>query len=192
MLIPRVAQLNWSCTGAVSKKRYPLRKCCCTSSHLTFASSLPIPQNRNRDSRELSNIMADYEALGQQFCSGYYAQYDANRATVEPFYCDESMYSFEGKSMQGKAAIMKHITEVFLSVLFALVIFRCWIFSSCYLDLEVFALSSEHWYKHWFWRTSIILPRDSYLYRIYDFKWYNTHPRRLTVNLHTMGVLWFK
>jgi ketosteroid isomerase-like protein len=47
--------------------------------------------------------------LGEQFVTAYYQAFAASKTSVISFYNDTAYMSFEGKEMQGKAAISQHL-----------------------------------------------------------------------------------
>ena len=50
-----------------------------------------------------------FEKIGNAFIEYYYQVFDANRSQLGPLYQDNSLLTWEGKQIQGKVNIIKHL-----------------------------------------------------------------------------------
>ncbi|KAF8352272.1 nuclear transport factor 2 [Amanita rubescens] len=56
--------------------------------------------------------MADVNAIAIQFTDFYYSTFDQDRSNLMPLYRDESMLSWEGTPIMGRAAIVEKLTNL--------------------------------------------------------------------------------
>ncbi|ORY87940.1 nuclear transport factor 2 [Protomyces lactucae-debilis] len=56
--------------------------------------------------------MADFQALGQQFCTFYYNTFDSDRSQLANLYRAQSMLTFENAQVQGATSIAEKLVSL--------------------------------------------------------------------------------